>query len=186
MIQLAHRPSVAPVRPAASFREWRRVVTAEGAPPVIAVAGSRGKTTVVRLLDAIFMEAGLQTATWTDLGVEIASQRQSGELRPWSWVLAGLRSGEIDVAIQELDWAMAHAVGLPSATYPVVAITNICVNNDACLIQEETRVAMRARGAVFAATHPHGFLALNADDFAVAGDEVGYDRPAILAGMSRD
>lgn len=186
MIQLAHRPATAAVTPAMSFTVWRDTVVAQGAPPIVAIAGSRGKTTVVRLLDAIFAAAGLRTALWTNRGVEIAGRRQRGELGPWSRVLAGLARDDIDIAIQELDWATVHAVGLPSGVYPVVAITNVCVNNDVCLIQDHTRVALRAREAVFAAVHRAGFLVLNGEDFAVAGDEVAYSSPAIVTAQSKD
>ncbi len=157
-----------------------------GVLPVIAVAGSRGKTTVVRLLDAIFREAGLRTATWTDTGVEVEGRHQRGELGPWSQALPGLRSGEIDVALQELDWATVSAVGLPAGTYPLVAITNICVNNDECLIQEDTRRALRAMDSVIAAAHVEGLLVLNGEDFAVAGAETDYPAATILVGLNRE
>jgi UDP-N-acetylmuramyl pentapeptide synthase len=39
--------------------------------PIIGVTGSRGKTTVTRLLDAILSEAGLQVAIRTNVSVNI-------------------------------------------------------------------------------------------------------------------
>lgn len=185
MIQLAPRPSIPVSQPPISFRMWRQSVAEMGILPVIGVAGSRGKTTVVRLLDTIMREAGLRTITWTDSGVEIEGRHQRGELGPWSHTLPGLRSGEIDVAIQELDWATVSAVGLPTGSYPLVAVTNICVNNDECLIQEDTRRALRAMDAVLAAAHFDGLLILNGEDFAVAGTEAGYPATTILVGLNR-
>ncbi len=88
-------PAVAPIaltppRWPASFAEWTERLAAHGVPPVVAIAGSRGKTTVARLLDAIFAVAGMRTALWTDAGVEVAGRRQRGELAPWSRALARL------------------------------------------------------------------------------------------------
>lgn len=154
--------------------------------PLIAVAGSRGKTTVVRLLDAIFGAAGLKTAVWTDSGVEIRGRRQRGELVPWSRAVVRLAADTLDVAIQELDWSTVHAVGLPSNAYPIVAVTNVCVNNDACLITTEARRAMQALPAVLRAVREDGVVVLNGEDYAVAGEELCCDATAILAGLTRE
>ncbi|MFL5761712.1 MAG: glutamate ligase domain-containing protein [Thermomicrobiales bacterium] len=157
-----------------------------GAIPVIAIAGSRGKSTVVRALDAIFRSIGLKTATWTNAGVELCGRRQRGELAPWSRALGRLREGSLDVAIQELDWATVHAVKLPRHVYPIVAITNVCVNNDACLIQAEAKRALAALPTLLSAVHNRGALVLNGEDYAVSGEEVDFEAPAVLAGQSKD
>lgn len=169
-----------------SFAAWRARLRADGALPVVAVAGSRGKTTVVRLLDAMFRQAGLRTALWTDLGVEVGGRRQGGELVPWSRALERLAEGRLDVAVQELDWATLHAVGLPAAAYPVVAITNLCVNSDACLLQVETARALRSLAAVRAAVRTDGALVLNGEDFAVSGSGQESAAKTVLAALSRD
>jgi cyanophycin synthetase len=153
---------------------------------VIGVAGSRGKTTIVRLLNAIFQQMGLRTALWTDQGVEINGRRQGGELVPWSRALQRLAAGELDVAIQELDWSLVHAVGLPPRTYPVVAITNLCVNNDSCMIRTESLIAGRALRTLRAAAHPDGVLVLSGEDFSVGDHGEGLSSAAILVGLSRD
>ncbi|HEX5500305.1 MAG TPA: hypothetical protein VFX03_13795, partial [Thermomicrobiales bacterium] len=175
----------APGRPR-SFLEWRRRLDAAGMPPVIAIAGSRGKSTVARLLDGIFRGGGLRTALWTDQGIDIEGRRQRGELVPWSKALQRLGDHKLDVAIQELDWDTVHAVGLPPAAYPLAGITNLCVNNDACLIHEETMRAVRALRSIHAAVHPDGMLVLNGDDFGLAGDEEPIAPGRILYGSSRD
>lgn len=169
--------------PPRTFAGWRRRVGTAGMAPVIAVAGSRGKTTVVRLLDAIFRRGGLRTALWTDRGVEVDGRRQSGELVPWSRAIGRAARGELDVAIQELDWATIHAVGLPPGSYPVAAITNLCVNNDSCLVQIESRRALRALDQVRAAA-AGGALILNGEDFAVSGDTRSGGGGAYLIGIS--
>lgn len=148
-----------------SFRRWQRTSMLGGSLPIIGVAGSRGKSTVIRLLDAIFTAAGLRTAVWTDHGVEIAGRRQSSELAGWTRALNDLADGEVDIALQELDWATVNAVGLPAATYPIVAITNVCANSDACLADEHARHALKALPTVKRAVHPDGALVLNGDDY---------------------
>jgi len=182
---------IAPVDPRSrfwfptSFRDWRRHVTSTGAPPVVAIAGSRGKTTVLRLLDAILRTAGLRTTLWTDRGVEVDGRRQAGELVPWSRALARVARGDLDLAIQELDWSTVHAIGLPPASYPLAAVTNLCVNSDSCLIQTETRRALRALDQIRRAAGT-GTLVLNGEDFAVAGDTAGHGDAALLVGISAD
>lgn len=169
-----------------SFRSWRQRVLRQGALPVIGVAGSRGKSTVIRMLDDIFSAAGLRVATWTDAGVEIRGRRQSSELAAWESCLRRLAGNTLDVVIQELDWPTVNAVGLPASAYPVVAVTNICVNNDRCMVQAETRLAVKAYERVRSASRVDGALVLNGDDFAVAGTEVEYDAPATLFALSHD
>lgn len=174
-----------PFRFEGSFADWRSGLIDLGLPPIVAVGGSRGKTTVVRLLDAIFEASGLRTALWTDAGIEINGRHQAGELGPWSRAIARLAQGTLDVAIQELDWATVHTVGLPSSAFPVVLVTNFCANNEACLGQPETTQNARALDRVKNATHPRGRVVLNGDDFSVGG---GPSHPAasILVGASRD
>jgi UDP-N-acetylmuramyl tripeptide synthase len=169
-----------------SFSEWRQKLRSVGAVPIIAVAGSRGKSTVIRVLDAIFQAADLRTATWTDMGVEIRGRRQRGELGPWSRALERLAESRLDVAIQELDWSTVRAVGLPKGVYPVLALTNVCVNNDQCMIHDEARRAMMALPSVLRAVHPDGVLVLNGEDYAVSGEEVHSPAPTILVAQSHE
>ncbi len=183
---LAESPPRRTVSRPGSIQEWQAGVMRRELLPVIAIAGSRGKSTVVRLLDTIFDRAGLRSATWTSSGVEIRGRRQSGELGPWSRALSRLAEGTLDVAIQELDWSTVHAVGLPARVYPVVGVTNICVNNDVCLLQDETRRAIRAYGSVIDAVDADGILVLNGEDYAVSGSEVSSRAPSALVAQSKE
>ncbi len=154
--------------------------------PVVAVAGSRGKSTVVRVVDAIFRRTGLRTASWTNQGIEIEGRRQRGELVPWSSALERLRSGTLDVAIQELDWATVNAVGLPPRAYPVVAVTNLCINSDSCLAAGDAGRAIRALAMVLAAARDDGVLVLNGEDFDVAGRDDISSVATMLVALSQD
>src|SRR5215213_6135129 len=99
-------PTLPRLQPAPeSFHHWRDRIVADGLEPVIVVAGSRGKTTVVRLLNDMFVEAGLRTAIWTNRGVEIEGTPQLGELGPWANVRDRLSTGSLDVAIREVAWS---------------------------------------------------------------------------------
>jgi cyanophycin synthetase len=169
-----------------SFAEWRSRLSRQGVPAVIGVAGSRGKTTIVRLLDAIFQHAGLRTALWTDQGIEVNGRRQRGELVPWSRAIQRLAGDDLDIAIQELDWSLVHAVGLPPQSYPIVAITNLCVNNDSCLIQSDSLMAGRALPKLRAAARHDGVLVLNGEDFSVGDYPEPISGARVLVGLSRD
>lgn len=150
-----------------SFRQWQKRCHALGIPPVIAVAGSRGKSTVVRLLQAIFDQAHIQSAIWTDFGVEINGRRQKGEISGWNRALARLTEDTLDIAVQELDWNLVAAIGLPEMTYPISVITNICTNHPGCLETPEGQIAIRALPRIARAVHCSGVMCLNGDDHAL-------------------
>jgi len=174
------------VRLPKSFLAWQAGLKARGVLPVIAVAGSRGKSTVVHLLAKMLAAADLRTATWTDEGVRVLGRKQRGELLPWSRALAMLAEGGLDVAIQELDWDTVHAVGLPRGAYPVVGVTNLCANSDACLLREETIRAVKALRTIREAADPEAVFVLNGDDWAVAGGDVDEESGNLLVTVSRD
>ena len=105
------------------------------------MAGSKGKTSVLRAVESIFRAGGYRFASWTDRGVEIEGEHQRGELGPWSRALTRLAAGGLDIALQELDWATVPTVGAPGAKYPIVAIANLCGNSEACFFTPETRAS---------------------------------------------
>lgn len=150
-----------------NFRSWQRDAISRGILPVIAVTGSRGKSTLVRMLDAIFQTAHLRTATWTNQGVEIRNRRQRGELSGWSLALSRLAESTIDIAIQELHWSTINAVGLPESAYPVAAVTNVLGPRDprteGALLEQDRRAGLRMVRAV----HPEGLIIINGDDPAL-------------------
>lgn len=151
-----------------SFSEWRQHVVDLGLLPVIGVTGSRGKTTVVRLLDAIFREAGLRTAARTADYVTIEGRKQRGEIRPWGDAIAAVREHRLDIAIEEIDWLTLNTIGIERSTRPLMAITNICGNREACLIQGDARRALAALPILFGSVHQEGAIVVNGDDMDVS------------------
>lgn len=149
---------------AANFRSWQRDCVERGLLPVIGVAGGRGKSTVVRMLDAILRQMRLRTATWTNLGIEIRGKRERVEISGWSKALSRLSESSIDVAIQELHWSTINAVGLPPASYPLFAVTNLIGGHDAPFDNEQARAVRRGAFRVAGAVNSHGVLAINGDD----------------------
>ncbi|MBX6342289.1 MAG: hypothetical protein IRY97_07515, partial [Thermomicrobiaceae bacterium] len=135
--------------------------------PLVGVAGTRGKSTIVWLLEAMLTEAGRSSGLWCTTGVYVRGMRQPGELGPWSRVLEATRTGVLDVAIQELETALVTSVGLPPAIYPVAAIATLCGNNEECLLSPEASRGAVAQAIVARAVRPDGVLVLNADDQAV-------------------
>jgi cyanophycin synthetase len=170
------------------FAEWRARLDRQRVAPVIAVAGSKGKTSVLRAVESIFRAGGYRFATWTDRGVEIEGERQRGELGPWSRAMTRLAAGGLDVAFQELDWATVPTVSAPGAKYPIVAVANLCANSEACFFTQETMQARRALSLINSSIAIAGRVVLNADDFALSGerDFAGDLETRYLVGISAD
>jgi cyanophycin synthetase len=169
----------------ASFADWRGRLDRDRIEPVVAVAGTRGKTSTVRVLESIFIAGNRRFAAWTDYGVEIEGQRQRGELGPWSRALTRLKAGGLDLALQEIDWATIPLLGTANGRYPVIAVTNLCANSEDCLVNPDMRLARRALTRLIDTLSPSGRLIVNADDFAVADDE-GESLERCLVGISPD
>lgn len=152
------------LRLAPNFRSWQRNTVNDGLLPVIAIGGTRGKSTVVRMLDDIYRAAHLRTATWTNQGIEVRGRRQQGELAAWSTTLQRIASGTIDIAIQELHWSTINAVGLPPSSYPVVGVTNLCAEDDEDH-NERVRLATLGSERMALATKDSGMFVVAGDDY---------------------
>ena len=170
------------------FAAWRARLDRGRVVPIVAVAGSKGKTSVLRAVESILRAGEYRFASWTDRGVEIEGERQRGELGPWSRALTRLSAGGLDIALQELDWATVPTVGAPGTKYPIVAIANLCANSEACFFTPESTQARRALELIKSNVAPAGRLVLNADDFALSdnGDPVPEPVGRYLAGISAD
>jgi cyanophycin synthetase len=169
-----------------SVTAWRSRLDRERIAPVIALAGSRGKTSVIRAFESIMRAASLRFAVWTDGGVEIEGDRQHGELVAWTRALTRTAVGGLDLAVREVDWAMAHPFSLPATNYPIVAVTNLCANSEACLLTPESVQARKALARIRSALPTGGKLIINADDFALSREEPEETSARFLVGMNPD
>jgi cyanophycin synthetase len=132
--------------------------------PLVAISGSRGKTTVATMLSAIIEAGGDTVGSWLSSGVYAFGDRLLGELGPWQKVLLAALHGELDVAIQEMHAPTVTAVGLPPQSYSMA----ICGNNEACLLAAETRTERSALDTVVRAVRSDGCVVAGVDDFDVA------------------
>lgn len=167
-----------------SFRSWQRDSVLNGSLPMIGIAGTRGKSTVLRLVEEMLVTMHLRRATWTDLGVQIQGRRQRGEIAGWRHALTRLSEGSIDVALQELDWATVNAAGLPAGTYPVLVLTGL---RDLAENPEKSpalQYAVRAAYTCVGAVHHDGFMVVNGDDYYAVDAAANCDATVILVSKS--
>lgn len=169
-----------------SFRAWQSQVVRNGLLPVIGIAGSRGKSTALRMVDAILQHAHLRTATWSNLGIEIRGRRQRDELSAWSRALARLSECSLDVVIQEMDWLTVNAVGLPASSYPVMGITNQFPSRSIFPRFESAQFLRRTAIRVVNAVHIEGTLVVCGDDPALIDTASTTDANVIVTSLSRE
>lgn len=167
-----------------TFRSWQRDTVHSRVLPVVGISGTRGKSTVLRLLESVLNDAHLRSATWTDLGVQIQGRRQRGELSGWSHALTRLSEGSIDVALQELDWATVNAVGLPAQTYPVIALTGLRERTDNAEKSPFLQSAVRAANRLIQSVHKDGFIVVNGDDYYAMDAVADTDATVFLVAQS--
>lgn len=148
--------------------------------PLIAIGGSRGKSTVASMLTQMIRNTRRSVATWISSGVYVDGEQMEGELRPWSRVLLAAKYGELDAVIQELEAAVVVGAGLPSRTYPLAIMTTICGNDDSCRLSMSTELEERSLLAIAEAVRDDGRIVANADDLSVVVAAQSAGTPAIL------
>lgn len=169
-----------------SFRTWRANVIREGQLPIVAVAGLRGKTTVIRLLDHIMRVAGHRTALWTSSGVEINGRAQPGEIAAWHDALRRCVDGDVSVVFQELDSTTVLSTGLPANFYPIVTITNLCGNDEVCQIHREAQITMKTMPRILQSASAKGVVVINGDEFVLADAMIPFpDQPTLVYTLSQ-
>jgi cyanophycin synthetase len=148
-----------------SFREWASTARKSGLDPIILVVGTRGKSTIARLLDAIARDAGLSTALRTDSGVEIEGRRQLGDIHPLVEALEELDSTELDLAIIEMGWGELQTLPLGDRQPAAVIVSTICPHKEYCQLAE-TRRAIASLKALLLSTPQATMIAADIDDSA--------------------
>jgi cyanophycin synthetase len=148
-----------------TFDEWAASAKQSGLYPMIFVVGTRGKSTVARLLDTIARDSGLRTALRTDSGVEIEGKRQLGDIHPLIDALEELDTGELDLAIIELHWNDLHSLPLGGRQPGAVVVSTICPHKEYCQLVE-TRREIAGLKALLLSTPPATLIAADLDDSA--------------------
>ena len=118
----------------ATFGEWVNGAGQNDLSPIIYVVGTRGKSTIARLLDTIAREAGLRTALRTDTGVEIEGKRQLGDIHPLKEALEELDAGELDLAILEMSWSDLQTLPVGDRRPGAIVVATICPHRDYCIL----------------------------------------------------
>jgi cyanophycin synthetase len=154
--------------------------------PLVAVAGSRGKSTVSLMLESILRAAGGSVAAWVSSGVYVDGERLEGELRPWSRVLLAARYGELNAVIQELEAAVVVGAGLPERTYPLAILTTICGNDNSCRLSMATELEERSLQAVVGAVRGDGCIVVNGDDLSVVSAANVSNSTVVMFAMHPD
>lgn len=166
-----------------AFRPWKAQLIRDGVPPVIAVAGSRGKSTVANLLELMFAEAGLVCAKRSSRSVTIGGVRQS-DAAAWQRVQDGQTNS--DIAIDELTWEDTASLEAGRTLFAVTAVTNICANREDCLLQGFARLALASLPRLVDATAVTGALVLNSEDHSIIGRDLDHGRSTVFVGQDRE
>ncbi len=182
-------PDILHDREPASFlfpnaRAWQSETLRKQLVPLIGVAGTRGKSTVLRLIESVLNAMRFKTATWTDMGVQIRGRHQRAELAGWSRAMQGLAEGHLDVALQELDWAAVSVAGLPTGMYPVMVHTGLRETSEPLGKSSRFQLGLGSSIKCIAATHHDGIIVANGDDHYVVDALEDADASVILVSQS--
>lgn len=142
----------------------------DGRIPIIAVTGTNGKTTTVRMLASMYQEAGLRTGYSTTDGVYIGDRKiLDGDLAGPAGAGVLLQDPTIDAVVLEAARGGLIRKGLAYDYARVGVITNISedhLGQDGAHSLEDLAYA---KSLVVECVDPNGYAVLNADDPLVAG-----------------
>lgn len=167
-----------------NFRLWQSDTLRRRMLPLIGVAGTRGKSTVTRLVEAVLQSLRFKIATWTDLGVQIRGRNQRAELAGWNRALQGLAEANLDIGLQELDWAAVSVAGLPAGMYPVMVHTGLRGSADSNGNSSRFELGLNSTKKVIEATNHNGIIVANSDDWYVVDALNDTDATVILVSQS--
>lgn len=169
-----------------SVRKWQTDTNKKGLLPLIGIAGTRGKSTVLRLIEAVLQHLRFRMATWTDMGVQIHGRTQHAELAGWGRALNRLAEHRLDVGLQELDWAAVRVAGLPTGMYPVMVHTGVREYMESNDFSSRLNLGLGGTLKCVAATHHDGIIVANGDDHFVLDSLQDTAASVILVSQSRD
>lgn len=139
--------------------------------PLVAIAGSAGKTSTGWMLVRILEQAGREVGAWLSNGVYVDRTLRHDELHAWELATFAARAKEIDVLVQEIPSVLAG--GLPENSVGVGVFTSICGSDGHCQRGPAARKEQKAVETLAAAIGD-GRLVANADDLMIV-DAVAQD-----------
>ncbi len=140
---------------------WDRL----GRIPVIAVTGTNGKTTTVRLCAHVLRAAGMRVGyTDTDAITIDGQQVEQGDWAGFSGARRVLANPQVDVAVLETSRGGILRRGLGFDVCDVSVITNVAADHLGELGIETIEEMARVKGVIALVTRPDGRVVLNAGD----------------------
>jgi hypothetical protein len=171
-----------PVIDAPTFGTWAQRQRLSGRLPRIVVVGSVGKSTVARLVDDIAQSCGLRTALRVDGAVEEVGRRRGSDASAWDRALGRLRTGALDLAIEEAHWHDIPALRLSSDTIGMLVVSTICPDREVCRL-DETRAAISMLRSIITSLPPEVVSIVDADDVAFSLLSEFDSRPVAVAAL---
>jgi cyanophycin synthetase len=133
--------------------------------PVVAVTGTNGKTTTVRLITHVLRETGLRVGNTNTDGVFINGQQvEEGDWAGWAGTRRVLTDSAVDVAVLETSRGGILRRGLGFNYCDISVITNISADHLGEFEIDTPEQMARVKGTIIRVTRPDGYTILNADD----------------------
>jgi cyanophycin synthetase len=162
-------PSAGEARPVAQEIVSHLFPTGQGRIPLIAVTGTNGKTTTVRMLGHVLSKQGLFVGQTTTDGIYLGGQLAvpGDNTGPWS-AQAVLRDPKVEAAVLEVARGGILRGGLGYDLSQVAVITNLSEDHLGLGGIETIEDLAQVKSLVAECVLPGGWVVLNADDPHVA------------------
>ena len=155
--------------------------------PVVAVTGTNGKTTTVRLLAHLFRTAGLRTAYTSTDGVYVdGTLVEEGDYSGPSGAAKALAYPGVDVAVLEVARGGILLKGMGTAHNDVAVVTNISPDHLGLHGIFTLDQLAEVKATITRVTKPEGWCVLNADDPRVLAMRRGARGRSFLFSMDSE
>jgi cyanophycin synthetase len=155
--------------------------------PVVAVTGTNGKTTTVRLLAHLFRTAGLRTAYTSTDGVYVdGTLVEEGDYSGPSGAAKALAQPGVEVAVLEVARGGILLKGMGTAHNDVAVVTNISPDHLGLHGIFTLDQLAEVKATITRVTKPDGWCVLNADDPRVLAMRRGARGRSFLFSMDSE
>lgn len=133
--------------------------------PIVAVTGTNGKTTTVRLITHVLTSAGRRVGHTDTDGIYIAGQQvEEGDWAGWGGARRVLTDPQVDVAVLETSRGGILRRGLGFSSCTVGVITNISADHLGEFGITTVQQLAEVKGIIVLTTRPDGYVVLNGDN----------------------